>query len=32
MNKSDRHAFVNQMLIYTLVMICFSGSIGMNTI
>jgi len=32
MNKSDRHAFVNQMLVYTLVMICFTGSIGLGTV
>lgn len=32
MNKSDTHAFVNQMLVYTLVMICFSGSIGLGTV
>lgn len=32
MNKKDNHAFVNQLLIYTLVMICFSGSIGLGTV
>lgn len=32
MNKKDKHAFVNQLLIYTLVMIGFSGSIGMGTV
>ncbi len=32
MNKSDTSAFVNQMLVYTLVMICFSGSIGLGTV
>lgn len=32
MNKKDTHAFVNQLLIYTLVMICFSGSIGLGTV
>jgi hypothetical protein len=32
MNKTDTHAFVNQLLIYTLVMICFSGSIGLGTV
>ena len=32
MNKSDTHAFVNQLLVYTLVMICFSGSVGLGTV
>ena len=32
MNKSGTHAFVNQLLVYTLVMICFSGSIGLGTV
>jgi len=32
MNKKDTHAFVNQLLIYTLVMICLSGSIGLSTV
>lgn len=32
MNKQSTHAFVNQLLIYTLVMICFSGSIGLGTV
>jgi len=32
MNKSDSHAFINQMLVYTLVMICFSGSVGLGTV
>jgi hypothetical protein len=32
MNKNNSHAFVNQLLIYTLVMICFSGSIGLGTV
>jgi hypothetical protein len=32
MNRSSSHAFVNQMLVYTLVMICFSGSIGLGTV
>ncbi len=31
MNKSA-HAFVNQLLIGTLVMICFSGSLGLGTV
>ena len=32
MNKTDNNAFVNQLLVYTLVMICFSGSIGLGTV
>ena len=32
MNRSSNHAFVNQLLVYTLVMICFSGSIGLGTV
>jgi Tfp pilus assembly protein PilN len=32
MNKSDTHAFINQLLVYTLVMICFSGSVGLGTV
>ena len=32
MQKNDRHAFVNQLLVYTLVMICFTGSIGLGTV
>lgn len=32
MQKNDRHAFVNQLLVYTLVMICFSGSIGIGIV
>jgi N-acetylmuramic acid 6-phosphate (MurNAc-6-P) etherase len=32
MNKKDTHAFVNQLLVYTLVMICFSGTIGLGTV
>lgn len=32
MKKSDTHGFVNQLLVYTLVMICFSGSIGLGTV
>lgn len=32
MNKKDTHAFVNQLLVYTLVMICLSGSIGLGTV
>ncbi|MES1166714.1 MAG: hypothetical protein ABUL68_01800 [Pseudomonadota bacterium] len=26
------HAFVNHLLVYTLVMICFSGSVGLGTV
>lgn len=32
MKQSSNHAFVNQLLVYTLVMICFSGSIGLGTV
>jgi hypothetical protein len=32
MNRSSNHAFVNQMLIGALVMICFSGSLGFSTV
>lgn len=32
MKKNSSHAFVNQLLVYTLVMICFSGSIGLGTV
>ena len=32
MNKTETHGFVNQLLVYTLVMICFTGSIGMGTV
>jgi hypothetical protein len=32
MNKHDTHAFVNHLLVYSLVMICFSGSIGLGTV
>ena len=32
MKNTDTHAFVNQLLVYTLVMICFSGSIGLGTV
>ena len=32
MRKHDTHAFVNQLLVYTLVMICFTGSIGLGTV
>ena len=32
MKKNSSHAFVNQLLVYTLVMIAFSGSIGLGTV
>lgn len=32
MNKSDKHAFVNHLLVYSLVMICLTGSIGLATV
>lgn len=32
MKKSEPHAFVNQLLVYTLVVIGFSGSIGLGTV
>ena len=32
MQKSETHAFVNQLLVYTLVVIGFSGSIGLGTV
>ncbi len=32
MKKATSHAFINQLLVYTLVMICFSGSIGIGTV
>jgi hypothetical protein len=32
MNRSSNHAFVNQVLIGALVMICFSGSLGFGTV
>ena len=32
MKKTDTHAFVNQLLIYTLVTIGFSGSVGLGTV
>lgn len=32
MNKSGPHAFVNQLLVYSLVMICVSGSVGLGTV
>ena len=30
--KASNNAYVNQLLVYTLVMICFSGSIGLGTV
>jgi len=32
MNKNSSHAFVNQLLMYPLVMVCCSGSIGLGTV
>lgn len=32
MKSSSTHGFVNQLLVYTLVMIGFSGSIGLGTV
>jgi hypothetical protein len=32
MNRTSNQAYVNQLLVYTLVMICFSGSIGLGTV
>ena len=32
MQKSDVNAFVNQLLIYTLVMFVFTGSVGLGTV
>ena len=32
MNTTDRHAFVSQLLVYALVMISFTGSIGLGTV
>jgi hypothetical protein len=32
MHNKDTHAFVNHLLVYTLVMFCFSGSIGLGTV
>ncbi len=32
MNKNDRHAFVSQLVVYALVMISFTGSIGLGTV
>jgi len=32
MKISSTHGFVSQLLVYTLVMICFSGGIGLGTV
>lgn len=32
MKASSSHGFINQLLVYSLVMICFSGSIGLGTV
>jgi len=32
MKTSSSHGFINQLLAYTLVMFCFSGSIGLGTV
>ena len=32
MKASSNLGFINQLLVYTLVMICFSGSIGLGTV
>jgi len=32
MNKSTANAFINQVLVYTLVMLVFTGSIGFGTV
>lgn len=32
MNQSTANAFINQLLVYTLVMLCFTGSIGFGTV
>jgi len=32
MNPNRNHAFVNQLLVYTLVMICFTGGVGLGTV
>jgi cell division protein FtsL len=32
MNKTGNHAFVNQLLVYTLVTICLSGSVGLASV
>jgi len=32
MKAFSSHGFINQLLVYSLVMICFSGSIGLGTV
>lgn len=32
MRKSSSHAFVNEFLVYSLVALCFGGSIGLGTV
>lgn len=32
MNRSTPHAFINQFVVYTLVMLVFTGSIGFSTV
>ena len=32
MKKSDANAFINQVLVYTLMMLVFTGSIGLGTV
>lgn len=32
MQKSDANAFINQVLVYTLMMLVFTGSIGLGTV
>jgi hypothetical protein len=32
MQKADANAFINQLLVYTLVMLVFTGSVGLGTV
>jgi hypothetical protein len=32
MQKTDTNAFINQLLVYTLVMLVFTGSVGLGTV
>ncbi len=32
MQKTDAHAFINQVLVYSLMMLVFTGSIGLGTV
>ncbi len=32
MRKSDTQAFVNHLIVYTLALICFGGTVGMGTV